>query len=491
MRDPINLLDLDLEIYTEDSKLLDTAKSVFWSNTLSYWTGGISLTNWLGGIGLNLARTNQFTLATSLITAGTNSSKLAGNVLANAAILRIFASVMLPSVLLGLVIYRSIKYKDILELKTFEQELFNTLRLMGKHDIVDKINSEYKQLLNNLANNNKDPKLKLQIAAEQYIHYLNKHAMFSLIDGYVEFYKTNHINIGFIESFQDLMQLKITNNIILRNQLDIYKQYLKILDIYVFDKSQIKIIIDTLDKYVRTKISNSSIQEGFLSNLTYYFTNPKAAKYGSLLIGFMTISDIAIGSILSGKLISASYIGLTTLIGSSISVIIAPLLPLILVIVGTAIYRGYDLNHIKKIYKLAKLSNKLSKELGLTIHPNFNDNYQKFLDSQCRLIQDKDRRINCAMSKYLDLYTTEILLPILDKYIIFISIYLDKEDIENINSFNKLARIKLNNNLSKNIYDLFDCYQSTLNFITEYDKLFASKMFSLINKFVKSKTISN
>jgi hypothetical protein len=488
MRDPINLFELDLEICTEDSKLLDTAKSVFWSNTLNYWTGGITLTNWLGGIGVNLVKTHQVNLASSLVGLGTGSSKLAGNIIHNAAILRIFASAMLPSVLLGLVIYRSIKYSDILDLKTFEQELFNALRLMGKQDIINTIDEKYKQLLKNLANENKDPKLKLQLAAEQYILFLNDHAIFILIDGYIDFYKTNHINIGFIESFQDLMQLKITNNILLRNQSDIYKQYLNVLNIYVFDKTQIKTIISKLDKHVKIKIGSSSLQEGFLSNLSYYFTNPKAAKYGGLLIGFMTLSDIAVGSILSGKLISASYIGLSSLIGSSISIIAAPFLPLLLVITGTAIYRGYQLDATKKIFKLAKLSNKLSKELGIEINSNFNDRYQSFLDSQCKLIQDEDRRINCAMSKYLDLYTNEILLPILDKYIIFVSIYLDKDDLENINSFNKLARTKLNNDLSKNIYDLYICYQLTLEFITEYDKLFASKMFNLINKFIKSKT---
>lgn len=252
------------------SDISDTVKTAFWSTTLTLWTGKISLTNWIVGITSDFISGKGFNIAGSLFL--NIISKITGRTMSgvgheamqviNLQLLRITTLLLFPSVLLGLVIYRLVTYKDIQLVKNFEWNLMSaleTLELSNKYDlssIFKNINTKYNSILSTMCSTQLDKSARLKCASNHYVKYITEDILTLLIKEYVIYSKKYNINLTHIITFQDLLIYDINRNSMLSKRLAlVYEFYIKLIDKYVFDTNSKKYYINLLDNTVRKYIA--------------------------------------------------------------------------------------------------------------------------------------------------------------------------------------------------------------------------------------------
>jgi len=252
------------------SDVADTVKSVFWSSTLPLWVGKISLSNWLGGVITSSLALGKFSIATSMISqiiskiTGSSFGTLTGPALlaANAQLLRVVSLLMFPTVLVGMVIYRLIKFNDIQLIKNFELSLksvIDTLRLTNKSDLFNvfsTINDRYNDILLNSCSKILDEKSRLICASQYYVKFITEDVITKVILEYIRYSKQNNIDLSHVLTFYDLVTFNINVNPILSRRLfNLYEFYIKLLDSYVFDsilrKRYIDLLNTTTNNYIR------------------------------------------------------------------------------------------------------------------------------------------------------------------------------------------------------------------------------------------------
>jgi len=252
------------------SDVADTVKSVFWSSTLPLWVGKISLSNWLGGVITSSLALGKFSIATSMISqiiskiTGSSFGTLTGPALlaANAQLLRVVSLLMFPTVLVGMVIYRLIKFNDIQLIKNFELSLksvIDTLRLTNKSDLFNvfsTINDRYNDILLNSCSKILDEKSRLICASQYYVKFITEDVITKVILEYIRYSKQNNVDLSHILTFYDLVTFNINVNPILSRRLfNLYEFYIKLLDSYVFDsilrKRYIDLLNTTTNNYIR------------------------------------------------------------------------------------------------------------------------------------------------------------------------------------------------------------------------------------------------
>ena len=244
------------------SDVADTVKSVFWSSTLPLWVGKISLSNWLGGVITSSLALGKFSIATSMISqiiskiTGSSFGTLTGPALlaANAQLLRVVSLLMFPTVLVGMVIYRLIKFNDIQLIKNFELSLksvIDTLRLTNKSDLFNVfsiINDRYNDILLNSCSKILDEKSRLICASQYYVKFITEDVITKVILEYIRYSKQNNVDLSHVLTFYDLVTFNINVNPILSRRLfNLYEFYIKLLDSYVFDSILRKRYIDLLN----------------------------------------------------------------------------------------------------------------------------------------------------------------------------------------------------------------------------------------------------
>lgn len=280
VRDAIKYLSYDYLLgsnkiyYTEGfADIIDTIKTTFWSTTLNLWSGNISMSNWLGGVGIKTVLTGKFGLSSFstsaaselLKTSNTAASSTIATAASNTLLLRGFTAAIFPSVLLGLIIYKLIKYKDILVIKNFESALSSTITRLNLAKTAEfktemgLLNTRYSSILKDKCSKITDPKLRLTCASNYYIAHITDYLMIPIITEYSKYLIRLNVSIHHISTFQDLCQFSFTKSIIYKQISILYDSYIKLLDTYVFDESQKRIYISKLNSQTKksTQKANS------------------------------------------------------------------------------------------------------------------------------------------------------------------------------------------------------------------------------------------
>lgn len=264
------LFDSNQIYYIEGfADILDTIKTTFWSTTLNLWSGNISMSNWLGGVGIKTLLTGKFGLSSfstsaaseilknvSGTTASTASNTTAA-IASNTLLLRGFTAAIFPSVLLGLVIYRLIKYKDVLVIKNFETAIGSAIKRLNLTNAkefkteLEMLNTRYNSILKDNCSKITDPKLRLVCASNYYIAHITDYLMIPIITSYTNYLIKSNIAVKHIVTFQDLCQFSFTKSIMYKQMSILYDSYIKLLDTYVFDDSQKRIYISKLNSQTK------------------------------------------------------------------------------------------------------------------------------------------------------------------------------------------------------------------------------------------------
>lgn len=251
--------------YTEGfSKIADTIKTMFWSNTLNLWSGNISMLNWASGVGIKTARVGKFGLDSFATSAGAeaitkygSSLTSVGGIASQLLLVRAVTFSIFPSVLLGLVIYRLIRYRDIITIINFETSLQSTithLQLSSKSEFkikLSKLNSQYNNMLHTNCTSITNSQARLLCASKYYIEYITKDILPDMINLYVNYLKKNNFDVSHITTFQDLCQFSFVKSIIQKQFSLLYSNYINLLNINIFDKKIIIRYISHLDNSVK------------------------------------------------------------------------------------------------------------------------------------------------------------------------------------------------------------------------------------------------
>lgn len=266
------LIESDAIYFVEGfSEVADTIKTVFWSTTLPAWTGKIGLSNWLAGIASSSFMVGNFTVATSFlsqiiskITGVVYKGSLSGPALiaTNMQLLRAVSLMIFPTVLVGMVIYRLIKYSDVSLIKNFElnlKSIIDTLRLTNKselYNIYESINDKYSEILANNCSKIEDEKTRLTCASQYYVKFITEDVITKVIYEYISYAKNNNIDLSYIVTFYDLVSLNFNVNPILSKRMIIlYDHYNKLLNSYIFEpvlrKRYIDLLNNTTSKYIK------------------------------------------------------------------------------------------------------------------------------------------------------------------------------------------------------------------------------------------------
>lgn len=254
----------------------DTIKTTFWDTTLGLWSGKISMTNWLSGVGFKAVSSGGkigfSTLGTSamgeallkLQGAGASigsASGVLGTIASRALFLRIASLAIFPTVLLGLLIYRLISFKDIYVIKNFESTLKATidrLRLSKTADFKNdykNLNKKYNNILKSNCANISDKEQRLKCASNYYIKYMTEDLLVKLINNYVLLLKKQKLDISYIYTFQDLAQFQFGRSNDYKQLSMLYKYYIRMLDVYEFNNKK-SYYIKLLDKTVINSINS-------------------------------------------------------------------------------------------------------------------------------------------------------------------------------------------------------------------------------------------
>lgn len=448
------------------------------------WTGGISLSNWIGGIGFEFSKTGTFTLSKTLLHQFT---KNVVDPIAKLAVLRVFAVSLLPSVLLGLIIYNMIRYRDVISIRNLEVELRNTLPIIGESKLSSEFSKQYEFYLKELVELESNPEIRLSKAINKYLMFLVDVVFPRLINSYIKIYKENNINIDFVKSYQALADLNLIRHPALRNARQISDLLDEVIAGYVKDVTVQKKLIKKLDDHVINSIQNAFISEGFFSNLIDYFKNPRAAKYGSLLISFMALSDIAIGSIIHGLGTSAIYGSLVTLYGATIASLSTALLPLAIVVFGYAVYRSIDVSKTRNILLMAREVDILSRSLKVKLPESLIESYNKLLNTKCAKL-DKKLRAECALIKYIDVFTDKIYIPIIGAFLRYAEdkYNIDKREISSLFRLVNSPSLVSGDDIVVSFRKLYHYYETIIQILLDVDKNVSVNQYRKINNFLES-----
>jgi hypothetical protein len=278
------LLESDSLYFTEGFKdIADTFKSLFWSNTVNAWTGKVSMSNWLAGVGLK-------TFAPSLVAEpvkqglfgfGKKAAETGGFKVTNFAAsglsevfkkilpagfstlaLRIAFVSIFPTVLIGLATYSLIRHRDILKLKNFERNLktaIESIKLNNKKDFKSTyktLNNQYSLILKNNCSRISNDKDKLKCASSHYIKYMTEIILKELIVEYVVFIKNQKFDISYMTTFQELFKFSFNKNNIINKRFNfLYTSYMECLDVYDFNNKK-SYYIKYLDREVKNNVKN-------------------------------------------------------------------------------------------------------------------------------------------------------------------------------------------------------------------------------------------
>lgn len=271
-------IKLFTQLYLEDSgtiyfvegfsDVLDTIKTTFWSTTLPAWTGKISLGNWLGGMLTNYAAGNDFTMATSIVSqiirkvlgiSGTTLNIV--DKVSSAQLIKVASLAIFPTIMIGLILYRLINYKDILLIKNFEvavKSVIDTLRLNTKEIVpeISNLNTKYNNILTNNCSIITDDSARLKCASTYYVKYVTEDVLTNIIIIYINYLKKRNINISHFSSFYDLTTMDIGITTILSKRLKyLYEFYNKLLLSYVFEDTIRKQYIQLLNDTVKQEVN--------------------------------------------------------------------------------------------------------------------------------------------------------------------------------------------------------------------------------------------
>lgn len=238
-------------IYTTESfkDIIDTFKSHFWSNTVNAWTGRVSMSNWITGVGLKTVSSGGFK-ASNLASSGLSEffKKYLPVGFSTLALRIAFVSIF-PTVLIGLTTYSLIRHKDIIKIKNFENYLkssIESIQLHNKKDfkpIYKSINSEYNNILKNRCSKISNDKDKLKCASSQYIKYITEIPLKQLVEEYVKYLKNQKFDISYMTTVQELFTFKFNKNSIINKRFnELYKSYIDCLNIYDFENKKSKYI---------------------------------------------------------------------------------------------------------------------------------------------------------------------------------------------------------------------------------------------------------
>lgn len=247
--------------------VLDTIKTTFWSTTLLAWSGKISLSNWVGGMLTNVIAGNNFTLGTSIVSQiimkvlGISGTVVnVADKVTSAQLIKVASLAIFPTIMIGLILYKLINYKDILLIKNFEtsvKSVIDTLRLNTKEIVpeISNLNTKYNDILVNNCSIIADKEVRLKCASTYYVKYVTEDVLTNIIIIYIHYLKKHNVDVSYLSTFYDLTTVNIGISTILSKRLNyLYNFYNKLLSAYVFEdvirKQYIQLLNDTVTKEI-------------------------------------------------------------------------------------------------------------------------------------------------------------------------------------------------------------------------------------------------
>jgi hypothetical protein len=189
-----------------------------------------------------IGRSIQALLVTSDVAAGTIASHgvvssylgtLATNIFGTgfyASIATLSAALApLLLVVIGFVIYKKISKSDALNVFIMIKNLDKLSKYL-KFSIDSRLNTEFKNLLQNKCNVIDDKNLRSECAINGYTKFLNEYVLSKLVVEYVKYLKANNEDLSEIHSFNELARFKSQSNRNISNLMNnFYSSYLKFL----------------------------------------------------------------------------------------------------------------------------------------------------------------------------------------------------------------------------------------------------------------------
>ena len=134
-------------------------------------------------------------------------------------------------------IYKKFNKNEIVNIYRIVK-ILNKLSVILKISIDNRINTEFKNLLENRCNDIKDKEFKIQCAINGYIKFLSEFILKKLIIKYVEYLKTKNEDLTLIKSFSQLATFKSQSNRNVSNLMnEFYIVYIKLLNRLNVNKS--------------------------------------------------------------------------------------------------------------------------------------------------------------------------------------------------------------------------------------------------------------
>ena len=129
----------------------------------------------------------------------------------------------------GFAIYKKIKSNDVLNVANMAKHLTKLSEIL-KSPLNERINTEFKELLQNKCNTISEKNLKIECAINGYVQFLNEFVLVSLVTKYIVYLKSNNENLTGIDSFHQLATFKSQSNSSISDLMNkFYSSYLQFL----------------------------------------------------------------------------------------------------------------------------------------------------------------------------------------------------------------------------------------------------------------------
>lgn len=228
----------------------------------------------------------------------------------------------------------------------------------------------------------------------------------------------------------------------------------------------------------------------FFQHLFSYFTNNKNSQIGRLINIGIVAGDLGSFALLKGGFGSGIGLLLTKLgLASSAVSIIAPLTPMIVLIIGFAINNYLTESERRNTVKLIETSSKLSVIINTKINPQINLN--SYLNNQCKNSENKDEKMKCAGKLFMDSFNNEIGIPLIIGSINYLKT--NRFDLSEIRTFTDLLHVKRFEppTFDKVFRNFLYFYSNVIRIFAKDNPEIVGKTYSLLNSVIKKNVNSN
>lgn len=222
----------------------------------------------------------------------------------------------------------------------------------------------------------------------------------------------------------------------------------------------------------------------FFDYITTYFTDQVSSKLGRIFQTLFFGIDIGVGTLINHGTVTS--LTATALGGSSMSLAIAGLLPILILATGFAFYKYFKTDELLNTKRMLTDISKLSAILKFDISESLATEFKSELEHKCSLIKDKQLRLKCSSRSMIVYLNNRIFPKIISSYIKLLKY--NNENLDMVSTFNQLCQFKSssNKNVSTIIGRIYQSYLSLLSRLVKDNKSIAADSFLLLDKITRS-----